>query len=173
MEPPRQLDALAEDDVQVLRKTLLDVVPLAEDRDADAIAGAVRSQLERLNPELEPDQRAGIESLAQILSDPDWILPPSTRRYVAAALLCFGEADPLPAATASVLKQYAPGVLPGLLIVELHREIEGYLCFRAFRDKLRARRWPGSRDLEQRLLQKRRKLRFRIQGGGRLSRPRL
>jgi hypothetical protein len=163
MEPPRQLDALVEDDVQVLRKTLLDVVPLTEDRDAEGIARAARSRLDVLHTELEPDLRSGIETLAQMLSDPDWVLPPSTRRYVGSALICFAEDDRLPGATATVLKQYTPGVLPGLLVGDLGPEIEGYVAFRASREKLRARRWLDEEGRSQRLLQMRRRLRLRIQ----------
>jgi hypothetical protein len=83
---------------------------------------------------------------------------------VGSVLICFAEASRLPGATASVLKQYAPGVLSQLLVSDLSSEIEGYRAFRAFRDKLHVRRWLSSRSREQRLLQKRRRLRVRIQG---------
>jgi len=164
MEPLRQLDALGDDDVQVLRKTLLDVISLAEDRDAQGIAAAAQAQLQMLHTELEPDEQSTIGTLAQMLADPDWRLPPSTRRYVGGVLICFAEASRLPGAAASVLKQYAPGVLPELLARDLNGEIEGYRSFQAFREKLGTRRWLGHRGREQRLLQKRRKLRARIQG---------
>ena len=164
MERPRQFDALEDDDVQVLRKTLLDVVALTEDRDAEGIARAARSQLEVLHTELESDEQSRITTLAQMLADPDWTLPPSTRRFVGSVLICFAEASRLPGATASALKQFAPGVLSELLVSDLSSEIEGYRAFRAFRAGLRARRRLSPQAREQRLLQKRRKLRVRIQG---------
>ena len=164
MEPPRQFDALEDDDVQVLRKTLLDVVSLTEDRDAEGIARAAQSQLELLHTELDSEEQSTIDTLAQMLSDPDWSLPPSTRRYVGSVLICFAEANRLPGATASALKQYAPGVLAELLASDLGSEIEGYRAFRDFRDQLRGRRRLSPQGREQHLLQKRRKLRVRIQG---------
>lgn len=163
MDRPKQLDALGDDDVQVLRKTLLDVVPLAEDRDAEGIARAALAHLEVLRTELEPREPDRITTLAHMLEDADWVLPPSTRRYVAGILICFAETSQLPSTTASTLRQYAPGVLSELLLGDLGPEIEGYRAFRAFREKLHARRWLSPQGREQRLLQRRRRLRARIQ----------
>ncbi len=157
------VDALDDGDVQVLRKILLDVAVLTEDRDAKGVAGAALAHLEVVRSELEPEVQARITTLAQMLEDTDWTLPPSTRRYVAGVLICFAEASQLPGATASALGEYGPGVLSELLARSLEAEIEGYQAFRAFREKLSARRRLTSQGREERLVQKRRNLRARIQ----------
>lgn len=129
----------------VLRRASTDGAAL----DTASVVSSARAAVERLRPSLPGARLAEVERLADLISDKDWVTPPSVSPCVVTALQHFADTG----ATEGV----------GIVAGDLRRELEGHARFSAGRERLRASRFRDASEREQKLARLRRRLRARIQ----------
>lgn len=117
--------------------------------DSAPVVSSARAAAERLRATLPAEQMAAVEGLADLVSDKDWVTPPSVAPRVLTALQHFADTG------ATELIEIAAG--------DLRRELEGYQRFDAGRERLRGKHLRDSGVREQRLARLRRRLRARVQ----------
>ena len=119
--------------------------------DAASVVSSARAAVERLRPSLPAADLAEVGRLADLVSDKDWVMPPSATPRVVTALQHFADTGAMD--------------LVELIGGDLRRELDGYARFGAARERLRTRRFGDAAAREQRLARLRRRLRARIQTG--------
>jgi len=126
--------------------------------DPEAIGSAALARVEQRRGQAQaPAQRLDeVSQLADLVTDKDWIAPPTVPPCIAAALQYFLQQseDALDAEAFAVSE---------LLTQDLRRELEGFEEFRAERERLEQRRFPDAAQREQALAHRRRRIRARIQ----------
>ncbi len=119
--------------------------------DAASVVSSARAAVERLRPSLPAADLAEVGRLADLVSDKDWVVPPSATPRVVSALQHFADTGAM-----DLVEMIRGG---------LRHELDGYERFAAARERLRTRRFGDAGAREQRLAHLRRRLRARIQTG--------
>ena len=160
---------LAERDVSYLRKILKQAGAAAKGKSEQEIiraGGLMANEVrEAKPPEYVLERVEKLETIVATVEDKDWNPPPAVRRKIITALAYF--ANPV-----DLIPDRIPGlgflddaIMIELISQDLANEIRFYGQFRTFRESAEQRPWTaaGGRRLEQRLVEKRKELRGKIQ----------
>jgi hypothetical protein len=140
-----------------LRLVLRRAAARDESVDLEPLVSSARAQLEDLSTAIGAERLHEVEQLCALVSDKDWIAPPSVAPRVAEALghLISDCSDGELSDEATALTQ--------ILARDLQRELEGYAQFCEDRDGLSQKRFAAGETRERWLARRRRTLRARIQ----------
>jgi uncharacterized membrane protein YkvA (DUF1232 family) len=160
---------LGEKDVAYLRRILKHAGSAAKDKSEEEIIQAGHRIAQDVRgaspPQYVLDRVEKLETIVATVEDKDWNPPQAVRQRILTALAYF--ANPV-----DLIPDRIPGlgflddaIMIELIAEDLKHEIRHYSQFQTFRESAEQRPWTvaGGRRLEQRLADKRRELRAKIQ----------
>jgi uncharacterized membrane protein YkvA (DUF1232 family) len=160
---------LGEKDVSYLRKVLRQAGAAAKDKSEQEIIQAGTRQAREARaaspPQYVLDRVEKLETILATVEDKDWNPPASVRKKILTALAYFS--DPV-----DLIPDRVPGlgflddaIMIELIAQDMKHEIKFYHQFRTFRESAEQRPWTvaGGRRLDQRLVEKRKELRAKIE----------
>ena len=160
---------LSDRDIRHLRRSMRKASSMAKGHTEESILRAaltMAQEVRKFKPPQYVTERLGkLESLAKMVEDKAYGLPSSMRQKVLGALCYFTTPADLIPDTVPGLGFLDDAIMIELVARELKHELAAYQDFCSFRERAVQRPWtrPGGVDLEQKLSQRRRKLRDRVE----------
>jgi uncharacterized membrane protein YkvA (DUF1232 family) len=160
---------LGEKDVAYLRKILKQAGAAAKGKSEEEIIRAgtrqARDAREANPPQYVLDRVEKLETILAMVEDKDWGPPQPVRHKIMTALAYFSNPVDLIPDRVPGLGFLDDAIMIELIAQDLNHEIKFYHQFRTFRESAEQRPWTaaGGRRLDQRLVDKRRELRAKIQ----------
>jgi uncharacterized membrane protein YkvA (DUF1232 family) len=162
---------LSDRDVQHLRRIMRKASATAKDQSEESIIRAATTMatevLKFKPPQYVLERVRKIETLVEMLQDKQYALPAPVRHKVLSALCYFTQPADLIPDTIPGLGFLDDAIMIELVVRELKQELAAYQSFRSFRERAEQRPWTqvGRAALERKLIERRQKLRAKIEQG--------